>query len=115
MARGVFATQMYFPGDLIEAAEIIPLSVEDTQHILGTLLRIYTYAMNETQDCIVLGNGCLYNHSDEPNVTYSIDKNSSGRTVMTYRAKTLIKPDDQLFISYLQDDGNVDLNSYNIG
>jgi tRNA-specific adenosine deaminase 3 len=110
--RGVFALQMYLPGDVIEVAEIIPFTPHDTEHILSTKLRLYTYRFNRIMDCLVLGNGCLYNHSDSPNVTYVIEQNSSGRPVMMYKALTHIKSGNQLFISYTEDCPDLDVSTY---
>jgi len=110
--RGVFASQTYLPGDTIEVAEIIPFTPHDTETILNTKLRLYTYKYNNIMDCIVLGNGCLYNHNEKPNVSYVIEQNSTGRPVMVFKALNHIRTYDQLFVSYTQDSPGLDVTAY---
>ena len=110
--RCVIADKMYFPGDVIEIAEILPLSPEDTIVINNTNLRVFTYALNEYQDCVVLGNGCLYNHNDTANASYAIEQ-VNDRHCMVYKATELIQHNEQIFINYLQD-ADVDLELWGI-
>ena len=107
MGRGLFCNldltefhaQIKMP---LSYCEILVLSHEDTVITNRTELKHYTFKYNETQDCLVLGNGELFNHSDTPNVSYGIEQ-VDGRSMMVFR---LIKPvlaGEQLFIDYNQD------------
>ena len=110
MGRGVYANYDIIAGELIEVAEILVLSKEDTVKVNGTALKHYTFSYNFDQDCLVLGNGEIYNHSDAPNVKYSIET-LYGRKVMVFRALCPIKVGEQLFIDYSAD-AFVDVNEY---
>lgn len=111
MGRGLGATSMVFPGDIVEVSEILALSPEDTATLETTVLKYYKFRLDETRDCIVLGLGSLFNHSDEPNVSFSLEKESTGRIVMVFRATKIVIRSEQLFIDYRQD-ANVDVSEY---
>ncbi len=86
----------------LTVCEILLLDHEDTILVNRTALKHYTFAYSATQDCLVLGNGEIFNHSDTPNVSYGIE-HVDGRSMMVFR---LIKPvlaGEQLFIDYNQD------------
>lgn len=74
---GVFATQDYQAGDIIENCHIIILSELDKNIIDKTYLYNYYYDWDNNRAVIALGNGSLYNHSYTPNAKYIklFDKN----------------------------------------
>lgn len=102
MGREVIAIKTIPKGTLIELCEILILSESDTIAVNKTELQWYTFKFNSTQDCLVLGNGEIFNHSDKPNVKYElIHKN--GRMMMQFIALKDIPAFSQLFIDYSAD------------
>lgn len=102
MGRGVFAAQSFMPGQILFSAELIILSEIDTLMAQATDLRKYLFTYNEQQDCLVLGNGSLFNHDEAPNVGYRLGTEGS-RTVMYFYALEPILANKQLFINYADD------------
>jgi SET domain-containing protein len=108
--RGVYAERSITEGEVVEIAEVLLLSEQDTWAVNQTGLKDYTFVVSENldytftdnQDCLVLGNGELYNHSATPNVKYELI-NLNGRKQMYFTALRDIKPDEQLFIDYNAD------------
>lgn len=111
--RGVFATEEIRTGNIIETAELIELTQKATKDIDKTALNVYTYRLTDDQDCLVLGNGELFNHSSSPNVSYIIVKRSN-RRMMQFKAIKDIYPGDELLIDYKQDIAHLDLSKYTI-
>ncbi len=100
--RGLYATRAIDKGETVTLCEILVLSPEDTPKVNDTDLKYYTFVYNEKQDCLVLGHGEIFNHSDTPNVSFQlIDVN--GRKMMQFKALEFISLDTQLFINYNQD------------
>lgn len=99
MGRGLYATKLIPAGTTVMQCELLVLSEFDTLVINRTELRHYTFVYNATQDCIVLGNGEMLNHSDIPNVSYMLT-DFDGRKVMVFRALTDIPMGQQLLIDY---------------
>ena len=110
MGRGVKALQAFNPGDYIMVCELLVLSEADTVVVNSTELQHYTFKFNETQDCLVLGDGEIFNHDGAPNVFYEIIE-QSGRKMMAFLALTIISAGEQLFIDYTADT-KVDVSSY---
>lgn len=70
--RGVFANKLIFKDEIIESCQIIPFSADDADKIETTFLSNYWYAWRTDDDptqygALCLGNGSLYNHSQNPN------------------------------------------------
>lgn len=65
--RGVFAQQHFQPGDLIEQAPVIIIPNPQWELLEQTALRDYYCAWDEENDCLALGYGAVYNHSEQPN------------------------------------------------
>jgi uncharacterized protein len=72
--RGVFATEKFACGALIESAPIILIPAEQWPHLEPTVLALYIYNFGPTAEeehaAIALGYGSLYNHSYTPNAKY---------------------------------------------
>lgn len=107
MGRGVFANSDIKAGETICYCELLVLSKKDTQTLENlTDLKYYTFKYNETQDCLVLGDGEIFNHADDENVSYNLKTivDSMGtRTLMEFKAIKDCKKDEQLFINYNRD------------
>jgi hypothetical protein len=96
------ALQPIKKGSWVEVADILVLNANDTKTVLTTELRDYTFTFDDDKECLVLGIGELFNHSDDANVSYElIDLN--GRKRMVFIAKRDINKAEQLFIDYSAD------------
>jgi len=115
MGRGVIAERDIKLGEIITNCEILVLSPEDTLKVNETDLKwyVFTYDKNTKQDCLVMGDGEIFNHDDNANVLYGLvewDK----RKLMRFQASRDIKKGEQLFIDYRQDEESLSdvLGSY---
>ena len=111
MGRGVVASQDIPKGMIIAECEILVLSEIDTPIVNSTDLQWYTFVYSKTQDCLVLGLGEIFNHSDTPQVQYQIES-INGREKMVFRSTLEIQKGSQIFISYNQDCLIVDASNY---
>lgn len=102
MGREVRATHPIWQGEIVAICELLVLSPHDTKYLDNTDLKYYTFKLNETQDCLVLGEGEIFNHSDQPNVSYDIIT-INGRQMMQFTAIKNIDVKEQLFIDYNKD------------
>ena len=94
--RGVFCTNDIEMGDIIEIAPVLVLPVQERKWLDQSLL--YNYYMEwEGSVAIVLGYGCLYNHSDEPKATFIL--NIAERSV-TFKALIDIRAQQEIRIHY---------------
>ena len=91
--RGVFATQRFRKGQLVERCPTV--EVPDAE--VSGRLDDYVYSSVEDGDVlIVLGYGMLYNHSAEPNVEYvQVEPHT-----ITFRALRTVHPGEELTIDY---------------
>lgn len=108
--RGVFARvniDKYFA--ICEPQHLIVLSYEDTIKIQETELKHYTYSYTEGIDCLVLGFGSLFNHSDEPNVRYQVFIQGP-TSYMHFAAARDIEAGEELTIDYRKDCPDLDLS-----
>lgn len=112
--RGVYAERDLKKGESVMYCEVLVLSTKDTPVVNSTDLKDYTFTFNaETkQDCIVLGDGELFNHGPTNNssVTQSTDANTryylqniNNRWMMVFRITRPVNKDEQLFIDYNAD------------
>lgn len=100
--RGIYATEKIKKGTVIEICELLIFSADQTKLINMTDLKFYTFVLNPIQDCLVLGHGEIFNHSDRSNVSYDVEL-IDDRATMVFRAKKEIDPGRQLFINYNDD------------
>jgi SET domain-containing protein len=100
--RGVYATDNIDSGRWIECAEVLALNEADTALVNNTDLKDYTFKFDDKTDCLVLGNGEIYNHAGNPNVSYTL-MNINSRFQMVFKAIKDIKVGEQLFIDYNSD------------
>jgi SET domain-containing protein len=96
---GIFATQDFKAGDLVESCPVILLSEKERDHIANTLLDNYIYPWHEeTEDaCMVLGYGSLINHSYTSNATWKQDYENIR---MVYSAVKNIKAGEEITVNY---------------
>ena len=112
MGRGIQTDSRIHQYELIAKYEVLVLSDLDTICVNNcTDLKHYTFKYDNTgRDCLVLGHGEIFNHSDDANVEYRLE-DYEGRKVMAFYAKRDISPGEQLFIDYSADT-DVDVKSY---
>ena len=102
MGRGLVAKHSIDVDSIITVCELLVLDAVDTWSVNKTALQFYTFKFNESQDCLVLGDGEIFNHSDKPNVTYRLESYGD-RMMMVFQATSRIEQGEQLFIDYSQD------------
>lgn len=112
MGRGLFSNIFYYENSTVFQCELLILSENDTLVLELTDLKYYTFKYNDTQDCLVLGNGELFNHSDTPNIGYRLVRHDN-RQVMEFYTLRDIDTNEQLFIDY-NADCKVDTLSYQV-
>jgi SET domain-containing protein len=110
MGRGLYAMYDLQAGKILFTAELLVLSESDTHLVNKTDLQYYTFKYSETQDCLVLGDGEIFNHDTDPNIGYKLI-DFDGRKVMMFYTLKNITQNDQLMIDYGAD-VNVDTSKY---
>lgn len=110
--RHLIASKPIAADTLIAQCELLVLGEHDTRIINTTDLQYYTFKYNETQDCLVLGDGEIFNHSIDANVSYHIE-NIDGRMFMMFRTLREVEYGEGLFINYNADE-TVDVSKYTI-
>jgi hypothetical protein len=117
MGRAIIAERDVKAGEVVTNCELLVLSPEDTIKVNQTDLKWYTFVFNaETkQDCLVMGDGEIFNHDDNANVEYSL-VNWDNRKLMQFKAVKDIKRGEQLFINYSADESSLEnvLNNYTV-
>jgi SET domain-containing protein len=100
--RGVFSTQKFKPGQLIEVCPVIVCPPRDRKHIDKTFLFNYYFQWedNEKFSAIALGYGSLYNHSYHANARYDAFYEEQQIEIYAHR---LILPGDEITINYNAD------------
>jgi uncharacterized protein len=98
--RGVFALKDFKRGELVESAPVILFPAKDVDLIDETALADYYYKWSDTHFALVLGYGSLYNYSATPNLSFKV---VAKKNLMLYRAKKVIRKDQELTINYLCD------------
>lgn len=115
MGRGIIAERDIKRGEIITNCELLVLSPEDTIKVNETDLKWYTFTFNADtkQDCLVMGDGEIFNHDDNANTLYGlIDWN--GRKLMRFQASRDIKKGEQLFIDYNADVEKAEIEGYTV-
>ena len=103
--RGVFANKSFEVGEVIEECP----TLRAHQDSWGDALSDYVFAspFDENENVMGLGHCSLYNHQDEPNATYTLDKDAgtgvSRDLTMTITATRKINKGDEIFVSYGSD------------
>ncbi len=108
--RGLYADFNIHENKEVFISELLVFSEEDTIKLENTDLKFYKFKFNDTQDCLCLGLGEIFNHSDTPNVGYKLI-DFDGRKVMQFYTLRPVQSGEQLFINY-NSDIKVDTNQY---
>ena len=98
---GVFAVRDIAKGEIVEECYYLRLGAK--WHAMDEVLKDYVFKWSRrmTQaSAVVLGNGMIYNHSDDPNMGY---KQSIKDKVFTFFSIKDVAKDEELLISYGQD------------
>lgn len=97
--RAVFAARHFRKGDLIERCCIIELDRRDNHRFAGNILERYVFLWDKRKKslALALGFGSLYNHSPEPNCSYSREIK---RKILAFRARRDILPHEEITIHY---------------
>lgn len=98
--RGVYCREKLTKGSLIELCQVILLSSEDTQKIHKTRIHDYYFVwdISAGTSAIALGNGSLYNHSDNPNAEFELDIEFQ---LIKFTAIKDIEPGEEILVSYI--------------
>lgn len=108
--RHLVASKDLIKDTLLAHCELLVLNAKDTVQVNLTDLKYYTFKYNEVQDCLVLGDGEIFNHSDSANVSYTIEI-IDDRPLMCFRLLKDVSKGEGLFINY-NADCQVDTSQY---
>lgn len=97
LGRGVVATQNFKKGQVVESSHVLVLDKLEHDQLTPTLVNLYVFGWKDKHCAIAFGNGSLFNHSDDHNVTYS---NNYKSNKIVFKATRNIKKGEQLFINY---------------
>ncbi|KAI6044702.1 cytidine deaminase-like protein [Pisolithus marmoratus] len=96
--RGVFASRAIPAQTIIETSPVLLFAKDEYEtHGKHTLLDHYTFSWRDGRMALALGLGSLFNHSEQPNVSYSID---TARDCIVYTSTRAISADEELCIFY---------------
>lgn len=91
--RGVYADELVAKGDQIEVCQLVVLNLNE----VGKKLEGYVFGLSKQKVALALGNGSLYNHSDNPNAFCSIDTQNK---ILFIEALSSIKKGQEITIDY---------------
>lgn len=94
--RGVFAAENIKKGEVIEMAPILVLEFSDFVDTKWNLLFEYYFWLDDFV-VLALGYGSMYNHSENPNCEYKIDKENE---TITFAALKDIQKDEEILFNY---------------
>lgn len=91
---GVFSHSFIPAGTLIEVARALKVN---SKHIFqkGNILTDYVFNLDNDNCVIAFGFGSLYNHNDDPHITYTVTEGK-----VYYKTIKDIYPDEEIFVSY---------------
>lgn len=96
--RGVFATQEYGRGQIIERSPVIVMLRTDI--LLHHKLAQYVFSWDDDHYALALGYGSLFNHSHRPNMSYLMVRE---KRLIYFRARNPIRVGEELSINYTGD------------
>ncbi len=94
--KGVFASCDIKEGEVIEIAPILMLEFTDLVETKWNLLFEYYFWLDDFV-VLALGYGSLYNHSQDPNCKYEINRK---KKTITFTAIKNIKKDEEIYFNY---------------
>ena len=88
--RAVYCLHDIAEGSLIEICPVIVVPPKDTLAIHNSILHDYYFMwdMEAKSSAIALGYGSLYNHSDQPNAEFLIDRTTTEIKIMAIQDVT---------------------------
>ncbi|KAI6123437.1 hypothetical protein EDD16DRAFT_650499 [Pisolithus croceorrhizus] len=96
--RGVFASRAIPARTIIETSPVLLFAKDEYEtHGRHTLLDHYTFKWRDGRMALALGLGSLFNHSERPNMSYSLD---IARDCIVYTSARAICADEELCIFY---------------
>ena len=103
--RGVFSRSNLTAGEVIEQSPVLVLSREEMKEVEGTRLHDYIFEWGDDREkcCVAWGYLSMYNHAEPPNCTYEMDYEEE---TIAIRTLCSIEAGEELFISYLPEEGN---------
>jgi SET domain-containing protein len=103
--RGVFTTEPLLEAQVIEISPVLVLTAEERNEVEKTRLHdyIFEWGNDRAQCCVAWGYLSMYNHAEPPNCTYVMDFEEAMISIRTLR---VIQEGEELFISYLPEEGN---------
>ena len=94
--RGVYADELIIARKKIEICQLIIMKYDD---VAGVLER-YVFEFNKKNVAVALGNGSLYNHSDEPNAQFFFDYQ---KKLLIFESLQTIKKGQEITVDYRYD------------
>ena len=94
--KGIFAAENIEKGEIIEIAPILVLEFSDFIDTKWNLLFEYYFWLDDFV-VLALGYGSLYNHSQNPNCEYVINRDQ--KTIKFTATQRIIK-DEEIYINY---------------
>lgn len=95
LGRGIYTAREIAAGEIIEIAPVVLLELKSQP--FPAAIRRLVYNWSKTHVALALGYGSLYNHSDQPSLTFKRDFYNQ---TITFSALREIQPGEQLTISY---------------
>ncbi|KAI0693438.1 hypothetical protein C8T65DRAFT_833701 [Cerioporus squamosus] len=96
--RGVYASREIPAQTLVEVSPVLLFTAQEyADHGKHTVLDHYTFVWRDGRMALALGLGSLFNHSQRPNVPYTIDPATESIRYVTSRR---VLPDEELRIFY---------------
>lgn len=91
--RGVYAGEKIRKGQTIEICQLIILNTNEISESLDG----YVFSYSRSKVAVALGNGSLYNHSDDANAECYFDKE---RNILIFDALRTIQKGEEITINY---------------
>lgn len=95
--RGIFATKNIKAKTTINISNVLVIKGDEYKNLEHTIIDHYVFAWNDEDCALALGLGSLFNHNDNPNVDYFLNKRA---LTITYKTVRPIRKGEQLFIDY---------------
>lgn len=97
--RGVYATRSYVKGDIVEVANVFLVPEDEVDD--DDIVAFYVFCWEPGVYAIAISNASLFNHSPDPNVEYSLDKEN---VQLVFKAKKDIEAGGEILLDYGYDD-----------
>ena len=92
---GVFAKKDIAPKKVIEECPVILFNKLKTEHLDAITDRAFSW--DDNSRCLALGYGCMYNHSQQPNTDYILDRQNQ---IIRFIASSHIPAGGEILINY---------------